>query len=166
MKKIEIEIPKELDTVSKANDAMQTCMAKSCSRSKAYKEAKKALDEKYKNMLANLPFQDFTSKSKELLKLKVTEMKSTKEFIDFYSCALQKCNGQIESFKSASIPWLEYQIQESREYIKENKKDKEKKMLVDYHKSTIQQNRTRLRMLKRIKKLPDVPQLIDMLQPV
>lgn len=151
-------IPKELGEMLKANDSVTKCVKKPICNTKSYKQAKKELNETYKAkhqtlldamIKKEITGDQYVKQSYDLNKQKQSDIERSDILRKFYECALQVCGDDIETLKKTVIAFLHFSINESKEFIKKNKNDAAKKMLVDYHKKDIIKNQEHLKILKK-----------------
>lgn len=173
-----MSIPEELEHLMKTYDDVNKC-TRPCG-TKIYKRAKAALDDKYKNKYNEL-FNDakvttmdsvtFNKALKLIDEMKRHEVKTTKEFVVFYGCALKTCKHKIDELKAAVITWLKLEIKGHQKYIRTHKNDihgddedaKNVKMMYEYAKNKITENQKRLFVLQKTKGVMTTGALVDIL---
>lgn len=146
-----------MQNVLQSQDAIVTCIKKQCSNA-AYRLAEEKLDEYVREQLQKLSQQLQTKKidtntyiktSTEIWKQKNKAMKMDKDILMYYECGLTKCSKEAERFRKAFSEAVSKDIGASMEFIRANKNDKTKAMLLDFHKYTLAKNKKRMKLLQK-----------------
>lgn len=144
--------------------ATMTKCTKQCIN-KQYKMAVATLDKKYKDKITllneklikkKISGKEYTKCLDIMMTSKLEEMKSIQEITKYYECAIQKCEKEVEHFKTTLTADLKQSIEKMKKRIKQTNDPNQIKIFKDI----LDSNKRRLQLVKTTL---NVPHLIDLL---